>query len=184
MRIGIDIDDVITDTSAEVKKYILEYDKNGELSNHMQELMRGDASIPAIKKFYDDNSIKIFENAKTKKDSADVINRLFNNGHEIILITSRGEKVFKGSKIVTLEYLKSHNINYTEILFDSHDKAKICEEKKIDVMVDDSVKYCQEIKEKDIKSILFTSEVNKSINVSLDRVNNWLELEKKINEIN
>ena len=30
MRIGIDIDDVITDTSKEVEKYILKYDKNGE----------------------------------------------------------------------------------------------------------------------------------------------------------
>ena len=35
MRIGIDIDDVITDTSKAMEKYILKYDKNGEISNYL-----------------------------------------------------------------------------------------------------------------------------------------------------
>ena len=37
-----DIDDVITDTSKEVEKYILKYDKNGEISNYLEEIMRGE----------------------------------------------------------------------------------------------------------------------------------------------
>ena len=48
-------------------------------------------------------------------------------------------------------------------------------------MVDDSVKYCEEIRKENIKSIVFTSEVNKNINTNIERVSNWLELEEKIN---
>ena len=34
-----------------------------------------------------------------------------------------------------------------------------------------------------IKSILFTSEINKTIPTKIERVNNWLELEEKIDTI-
>jgi hypothetical protein len=47
-------------------------------------------------------------------------------------------------------------------------------------MVDDSAKFCQEISEKNIGSILFTSSVNQNIPVTVPRVNSWLELKEKI----
>lgn len=50
-------------------------------------------------------------------------------------------------------------------------------------MIDDSVRYCIEIEKENIKSILFTSIVNKSIDVKVPRVNNWLELKKMIDTI-
>ena len=42
MRIGIDIDDVITDTSLSMKEYINKYDKTGDVSKYMVEGMRGE----------------------------------------------------------------------------------------------------------------------------------------------
>lgn len=49
-------------------------------------------------------------------------------------------------------------------------------------MIDDSIKHCSECEKENIKSILFTSIVNQSIETKLDRVENWLELENKINQ--
>jgi uncharacterized HAD superfamily protein len=185
MKIGIDIDDVITDTSSTMKDYILKQDTNGEITSHIEEIMRGDANTPAIEQFFKDNILYIFKNAIVKENASAVIQRLLEKGHEIYIITSRGEqkKIFKGSESLTLEYLKLNNINYTKIIFSCSDKAKVCKDNNIDVMVDDSIKYCEEIRNENIKSILFTSTVNKSLYTTVQRVNNWLELEEKLNTL-
>lgn len=180
MRIGIDIDDVIADTSLSMRNYINKYDENGDVSKYIEEVMRGEIPTESVKKFLSENSIKIFKDAKVKENVSEVIKRLLNSGNEIFIITSRGEERYKGSVEFTLQYFKENNIKYTKVLFDCVEKAKICKENKIDIMVDDSVKYCSEIQNENMKSILFTSEVNKLIPTELERVDNWLELEKKI----
>lgn len=179
MQIGIDIDDVITNTSLSMKDYIIKYDTNGEIIKHIEEVMRGEMPTPSIRKFFDEHNVEIFSNAAQKENANTVINKLLEN-NEIFLITSRGEEKYIGSEAVTLNYLKEHNINYTKILFNSFNKAKICKDNGIDIMIDDSVKYCEEIQKENIKSILFTSEVNKNIKTTVARVSNWLELEEKI----
>ena len=117
---------------------------------------------------------------KVKENASKVMEELLNNGNEIFIITSRGDIKFKGSEKLTVEYLRKNNIKYTKILFNSFEKAKVCKDNEIDVMVDDSAKYCTEIREQNIKTILFTSQVNKLIDVKLPRVNNWIELKEKI----
>ncbi len=183
MRIGIDIDDVITDTSSSMKNYILKYDKTGEVIKYIEDVMRGDAPTPNVEKFFIDNILNVFRNARLKENSSKVIQYFLNNGHEIYIITSRGDEknIFKGSEELTLQYLKKNNINYTEIIFNCSDKAKICRDYHIDLMIDDSIKFCEEIRKENMKSILFTSVVNKSLPTTVERVDNWLELEEKIN---
>ena len=54
MRIGIDIDDVITDTSSSIRKYIDKSDNKGHIYNHIEEVMRGEMPTQEIKNFYKD----------------------------------------------------------------------------------------------------------------------------------
>ena len=183
MRRGIDIDDVITNTSEAMKDYIMKYDKNGDISNHMEDVMRGDMTNPIIKKFFEENSAKIFTDAKMKENANEVIQRWIDNGNEIVIITTRGEIRFKGSTEITQNYFKLNNIPYTEILFNSFDKAEVCKKNNIDLMIDDSEKYCREVEKENIKSILFTSEINRNINTTIERVNNWLQLEQKVKDM-
>lgn len=182
MRIGIDIDDVITDTSSVVKKYI-DKSNDKEISERMEEVMRGEMPTQSIKKFFDDNSRYIYKEVKVKDGASEVIQEWLDKGNEIYIITSRGNIRFKGSEPITLEFFKLNNIKYTSILFNSFEKAKICKDNNIDIMVDDSVKHCTEIAKEGIKSVLFTSIVNRAINTQVPRVNNWLELREKINLI-
>ena len=135
MRIGIDIDDVITDTSSSIRKYIDKSDNKGDIYNHIEEVMRGEMPTQEIKNFYKDNSINIFRDAIVKKDASGVIKNLMDEGNEVFIITSRGEVKFSGSEQLTLDYLKAHNINYTKIIFNCFEKANICKENSIDLMV-------------------------------------------------
>ncbi len=183
MRIGIDIDDVITNTYQSIKSCMEECDKNNELSNYMEEIMRGDNSNPIVKRFFDENCSEYFINVKMKDNANEVIKKLLENGHEVYIISARGEIRFKGSEEITLNYFKANNIPFTKILWNSFDKATLCKDNNIDVMVDDSAKHCIAVQNQNIKSILFTSEVNKSIEVNIPRVNNWLELEHMLNNL-
>lgn len=184
MKIGIDIDDVITNTSEKIKEYLYKYEKSGDGIKFIVEVMRGESPTQNIKNFFDEYMSEIFSFVTVKENAKEVIDRLINNGHEIILITSRGEERFKNSRKTTLEYLRNHNIQYSQIIFDSLDKQIACKENSIDIMIDDSVKTCELVNESTIKSIVYTSEINKNILTKIKRVENWLELEKEIDKLN
>lgn len=178
MKIAVDIDDVIVDTSASMRDFITQYDKTGEVSKYLVEIMRGEIPTPNIREFLNSHMLEIIKNAKVKENAREVIAELRENGNKIFLVTSRGEKRYKGSKNFTLKYLKENGIQYDEIFFDIVEKAKECKRNGIEILVDDSVKYCEECIKIGLKGIIFTSEVNKSIKTSIDRVNNWLELQQ------
>jgi len=183
MRIGIDIDDVITDTSTSIRKYIDKSENRDHIYEYIEDVMRGDMPTKEIKDFFSDNCLDIFKNAEVKQGASEVVQTLLNDGNEVFIITSRGEIKFKGSEQLTLDYLKSNNINYTKILFNSFEKAQICKSNNIDVMIDDSAKYCTDIASKNMKSILFTSIVNKEENVEVPRVDNWLEVKIELEKM-
>lgn len=182
MRIGIDIDDVITNTSETMQEYVSRYKNNEKLKKHMVEIMKGTPSEPEVIQFCLDNYIKIFREVKAKENAKEVIERLLNNGNEIYLITARGEeaKFFKGSEEITKTFLEKNKINYNKIIFNGIDKAKICKDNCIDVMIDDSIAHCEDVRKSGIKSIVFNSQVNISIPTTIERVNDWIELEEKI----
>jgi uncharacterized HAD superfamily protein len=182
MKIGFDIDDVITDTSSSMKNYVMKYDKNGELKANMEDIMRGDASTPFIEQFFVDHFLSIAKSAKVKPHAYEVIQNLLAHGHEIYLITARGEeqKIFHDAEALTLAYLKEHSIGYTDLIFNCVDKAKVCKDYKIDVMVDDSIKHCEAVRNAGIRSILFTSCVNETLPTTVTRVKDWWELEKEL----
>lgn len=182
MRIGIDIDDVITNTSETMQEYVMKDKNSKKIKEYMVEIMKGNPSEPEIVQFCTENYIKVFKETTVKKHASEVIKRLLNEQNEVYLITARGEHLefFKGSEKITIEFLKENDINYTGIIFNSTDKASLCKENHIDLMIDDSVAHCEDVRNVGIKSILFTSLVNRDINTTIERVNNWIELENKI----
>lgn len=179
MRLGIDIDDVLVDTSKLMGEYINKIKDNEDIKNHIEEIMRGEIPDNIISKFINSNIANILDNVQIKPHAKEVLEKLEQN-NEIIFVTSRGDEKFKGTENITLNYLKRNNIKYNGIIFNAYDKAKVCKENNIDVLVDDSVKLCEEAKKAGIKSIVFTSIVNKNKQTSVKRVDNWLELEKII----
>lgn len=185
MRIGIDIDDVITNTSESIEEYIVKNNNSKKLREHMKEIMKGNPSDPEIIAFCMDTYLKVFKKVKLKNNAKEVIQRLLDKENEIYFITARGENLefFRGSEKVTKEFLEDNNIRYTKIIFNAIDKAQLCIDNQIDLMIDDSVEHCEAVKNIGIKSIVFTSNVNKNTPTTVKRVDNWLELENELNNM-
>ncbi len=188
MRLGIDIDDVVTNTSDTIIESMLKESNNETLKRlqlHMKEIMKGNISDPEVLAFCSENYVKVYRKVKMKENAREVMQRLLNTGDEIYFITARGEQrgYFKGAEEATLEFLKKNDLQYNGIIFRAMDKAAVCLENKIDLFIDDSVEHCEDVKKAGIKSIVFTSRVNKDTPTRIERVNDWLELEKRIEEI-
>lgn len=185
MKIGIDIDDVITNTSEKIEEYVVNDRNSQKLQEHMKEIMKGNPSEPEVISFCMENYLRVFQKVKPKDNASKVIQNLLDKGNEIYLITARGENLefFRGSEKVTKEFLEDNNIKYTKIIFNAVNKAQLCVDNQIDIMIDDSIEHCEDVKNIGIKSIVFTSNVNKKTFTTVERVNNWLELESKLNEM-
>ena len=180
MKIGIDIDDVITDTSKIIKEYIIKNGKEEEFSDYMEEIIKGETPTKEIKKFMNENLNEMLRKSEIKENCIKVINEIKNKGHEIYLITARGNLMCPNIEEETIENLKE--IKYEKAFFNIHGKGKVCKENEIDIMIDDSIKNLKEVEKEGIKTILFETEVNKK-NIefnNFEKVSNWMELLEKI----
>ncbi len=185
MRIGIDIDDVITNTSDILEKFIASSKNSEKIRAHMKDIMKGTPTDPEVIDFCTNIYLKVFQKVQIKPNADTVILHLLDEGHEVYLITARGNRMefFKGAEELTRAFLDNNDIRYTRIIFNAIDKAQICVNTNIDLLIDDSVEHCEDVRKVGINSILFTSSVNKNIDTTIERVNNWKELEEKISEM-
>lgn len=180
MNIGIDIDDTLVETTKNLDKDILNYEGGEEVLEHIEEVMSGKIPTENIRRFMNTYLTTRLAGLEVKEDAVDVLNRIKRSGDKIIFITSRGEESGRGATEITLKYLEENKIPYDNIIFSATDKAKACIENNINIMIDDSMKHCEDIEKVGIKTILFTSMINKDKETNLERVNNWKELEEKI----
>ena len=116
MRLGIDIDDVLVDTSKLMAEYIGKNKDNENIKNYMEEIMRGEIPENLISKFINSNIANILDNVQIKPHAKEVLEKL-EKTNEIIFVTSRGDEKFKGTENITLNYLERNNIKYNGIIF-------------------------------------------------------------------
>lgn len=184
MRIGIDIDDTITNTFEYMTPYVLKKfnikeesikGKNGRYSEVYG--INKQQYISFLKETF--NSIAPF--ISIKEDVKEIIKEL-KKQNEIIIITARNEEYFENVKELCAQFLEKNDIPFDEIIVNAKPKGPICKEKNIDVLIDDSVENCISAKENNIKCILFDSKINKNTN-EFTRAHNWKEVKSIIEVI-
>lgn len=180
MNIGIDIDDTLVDSTKNLETEIVKYDTSGDVVKYIEEIMSGGIPTENVRKFLEDHSLEVLGNADIKENAVDVIKRLKAKGHNIFFITSRSDEICMGEKELTINYFKRYGVLYDGVYFDSKDKAKVCKELNVDIMIDDSIRHCESIEKAGIKAFLFTSGVNIGKDTNVKRVDDWLMLEKEI----
>ena len=184
MRIGIDIDNVISNFDEELLKEFLNQDKklrNTGIVNKEVYIKRGmfDWSQEEIDEFYHNNIERIANNLNVIDKAPEYIKKLKENGHEIYIVSGRDNGEYKNANKMTTEWLEKNNIVYDNLIltnaYNSLEKAKICIENDIDIMIDDSARICLEIDKTTTKALLMDTPYNRKED-TLTRVHNWKEI--------
>ena len=179
MTIGIDIDDTITNSAEKIREYAAVYFK-GE---NLDEILNGPRIEGRLKEFLDEFVAEMMVNYTLKDNVKEVISRLKEKGHRIILITARGYSVGGELLNITLDYLKQHEIIYDEIVFKALDKTEACQKYGVDIMIDDYVKGQETLHQNGFRAIVFNSKKNQSKPTDLKRLDTWLEVEEYIDSM-
>ena len=183
-NIGIDIDDTITNSSEVFIKYAKQYNKE-----HGIEFRIDTTQLDVSKAFgWSDDNYKefvktylkeILTEAQPKEYAIDVIKRLQDEGHRIILITARHERELDDPYIFTKRWLELNNVNYDKLIVNSKKKAISCLENGVEIYIDDNYRNCMETyKELHIPVFLFDTVYNKN-----NKISSWPELYLKIKKI-
>ncbi len=136
MRIGIDIDDTITNS----KEFVCDLKKRRFPDLNPNELLP--------KRIYNQFMVEIDDEihryVPLKKNVIPSLNRLKEMGHELIFITARGS-ISQHSVADTIQYFKEKGIPYDEIIFHATRKGAIAKAKKIDLFIDDREELLSEV---------------------------------------
>jgi len=183
VRIGIDIDNVISNFDEMLLETYLIHDKElrntGIINPNAKYIRTGmfDWSNEEELSFYRDNIECIAKKLKVKEKAKEYIDRLHNDGHFIYIITGRDNGEYSEPYNMTKKWLDENNIYYDNLIltdaYDMHAKSLECLKNDIDIMIDDSVRICSDLITSGITTILMDTPYNRKINIK--RVKNWEE---------
>ncbi len=196
MRIGVDIDNVISNFDEALLEEYLKHDKElrnkGIINSNAQYIRKGmfDWTEDEETTFYEINIERIVKELSVKDGAKEYIDRLKDDGNEIYIITGRDNGEYSEPYKMTEKWLNDNGIYYDKLIFTNayqHDKYSICIENNIDIMIDDSKTMCENCRDNGVNVVLMDTPYNKESN--LTRVRNWLDFYnyiaklKKINVI-
>lgn len=183
MRIGIDIDNVLSNFNEVLLKDYINHDKelrnNGIINNNVYIRKMFDWSEDEEKEYYKENIERLANFFEPITDCSKYIKKLKDNENYICIISGRDNGEYSDPYNMTKEWLKKYDIEYDKLIltnaYNHQEKADICMKENIDIMIDDSINVCIKCSENNIKSLLFNTEYNKN-ETRFTRINNWKEI--------
>ena len=183
MKIGIDIDNVISNFNDTLLNEYLLHDKkirnSGVINKNADYIRKGmfDWNEDEETNFYKNNIERIAKKLGVIERAKEYIDKLHDDGHVICIITGRNNGEYTEPYNMTKKWLDENNIYYDNLIltdaYDKHAKTKQCLEHNIDIMIDDSVRICNDCIENGITTVLMDTPYNKSSNIQ--RVKSWEE---------
>lgn len=193
MRIGIDIDGVLTNIEQwqldmGSKNIFEKYNKEIENANgyDLKEIFNIEESLDD--EFWKEYLFDYAENEPARKHSNEVTNKLKEDGNEIYIITARyltdkDDENGKRMRNIVINWLKEYNIYYDKIIFSPEEKLDICMENKIDLMIEDKVGNINKIS-KCIPVICFDARYNQECKgKNIYRCYSWYDIYAKVKNI-
>lgn len=187
MKIGVDIDNVLSNFSEELLREYIIHDKeingNGIVNKNEYIRKKFNWTDEEEKKFYKENIERISTNLKPIKNCAKYIRKLKERGFEIYIVTGRENGDYSDPYNMTVNWLKKYNIYYDKIFFvnakNNHSKTEVCLENNISIMIDDSKRLCLDMIKHGITTFIIDTPYNKDVDGSV-RVHNWKEIYENI----
>ncbi len=193
MKIGIDIDGVLTDIEQWQLDYgskiiFEQYNKNIRNSNgyNIKEIFNIEERLED--EFWEKYIYEYAIKEPARKFSGEVTNKLKKDGNEIYIITARyftDREDENGQKMrdIVINWLKENKIYYDKIIFSSEEKLDVCIKNNIDLMIEDKVENINTIS-KEIPVICFDSRYNKECKgKNIYRGYSWYDIYAKIEDI-
>ncbi len=190
MKIGLDIDNVISDFDKGILEEFLIQDKKkrnkGIINVNARHIIDGmfDWTKEEVDEFFCNNMERIAKTLELVKDAKKYMDKLLDDGNELYLISHRVYPHYNHPFEVTKKWLKENNVNYTKLIIcDTTDKSKECYEYKIDLFIDDVISNCMKLKASGIKCFLMETRYNKGQDKISETVKDWADLYKKVSEL-
>lgn len=200
MIIGIDIDDTLTNTSELLLAYAQKYDYevlkgNGSINKEkVYSIINGEKVKDGMgwtteenNDFKDMYHATVLENAPIKPFAKEIINKLIEEGNEIIFITARNNKSdrISDSYSISKRLLDKNEIKYNKIITECEDKLLECKKNHVDIFIDDKIETCLELEQGGVHSFLMNTPFNNSLDgKNLVRVFSYIDLYYKIKKLN
>lgn len=187
MNIGIDVDGVILDTEHLFKTYAEIFDievcKSGITNSEGFKVEdRYSWTEEQMDEYIDNFVFDIEKNAPLLPGAKYVIGKLKEMGHKLVVITARGT-FFQQEADLAYERLDAEGFEFDKIVVNAEDKLPICQEEKIDIMIDDSPLNVTRLSENGIKCLYLKGLFDKDINNdNVTTVRNWGEVYRHILE--
>lgn len=191
MKIGIDIDNVISNFNDELLKEYLKHDKelrNTGIINEDVFIRYGmfDWTEKEEAEFYKNNIERIAIKLKPIHRATETIKKLKEDGNEIIIISGRNNGEYNNPYKLTEEWLAKYNILYDKLIltnaYNKEEKANVCKENNIDIMIEDSTQTAVNIEKVGTKVLFMNTRYNKN-NENFEKVSNWKEIYSKISKL-
>ena len=182
VRIGLDIDNVISDFDSLLYEEFAKEDKkkrNRGIINPNGHWIKDlyDWAKEEVDDFYAKNMEEFATRFPVREGAKYYMDKLLSEGHQLYLISNRVYPHYSKPFEVTTKWLNDNNINYTKlILSESINKTKECKENNIDIMFDDSRKNCSYLTEGGINCYMMGTEYNKKRKEGMNFIPNWKEL--------
>ena len=189
MRLGIDIDNCISNFDDVLLEEYLKHDKElrntGIINDKPYHITVGmfDWSKEENDEFYYNNIQRIAMSLKPLNNAKEVIDKLKADGNEIYIITSRDNGEYINPEKMTREWLEKYDIYFDKlILTGRHEKGPVCKENNIDIMIEDSIKNCEDIENNGVKCYIMNTRYNQE-ETRFERVKRWDEIYSKISKL-
>lgn len=177
MKIGIDIDDTITDSYDLITKAyaFCTHSKQERFINNKFSYYDLEEKFPNYKDFTIKAFSKIIPYVKPKTNAKYVIDKLHEMGYTIEIITARNHTEYPDPYGITYDYLKKNNIYFDKLNVSIANKGAYCKENNIDFLIDDSIRNLNDASNYGIKTIIFNNIFNEHA-TNFTRVNSWIDI--------
>lgn len=187
MRIGIDIDDTLTDIKDELADAAFKYaeslgksiqNKNLEIndiyanSNIYQR--KYDFTYEELKFFLGTIQEEITNNAIPRPYCVDIIRKLHNDGNEIYIITARDSEFHEEPYLQSKAWLNKNNIYFDKLIVNARDKKKVCLEYDIDLLIDDNISNCLAVSSSGIQTLMIGN--GNGNHYEIKNLDNWQQI--------
>lgn len=191
MRIGIDIDGVLTD----VEKYQLDLGSKYFYLKNNKGIINGNAfdttdifkiGIEENNEFWNNIIYDYATKEPARKFASEIIKKLKEEGNSIYIITARSNNLSyvnmtkEEMQNIVRNWLKDNDIIYDELIFTPEDKLRVCQENNVDIMIEDKPANIEEVSSK-IPVICYNASYNQHcVNNNIIRCYSWYDIYWKI----